>query len=121
MSPPVVATYKVHVVGKEQIKCEPVGGGGRFSARTTLSWESQDNGQYLLEFFVWDGIKETTQPDWPFVDPAPIAPNKAITPTPDGKPFQGVLKATESGEGVYAYSVSREGFQTLDPIIVVDN
>jgi len=120
MSPPIVATYKVHVVGREEIKCEPVGGGGRFSARTTLSWESQDGGQYLLEFFVWDGIKETTQPDWPFVDDPPIPPNKATTAP--GVPFQGVLKATPSGhEGVYAYSISRDGFQTLDPIIVVDN
>jgi hypothetical protein len=111
MNPPVVATYKIQVEGNEQINCSN-GGGGRFHEGTTLSW-SGHNDPFTLAFFVWDGTKTTT-PDWPFTTPSPTGDNKATTP------FQGVLKPTTQGEGVYGYSISKAGYKTLDPIIIVD-
>lgn len=114
MSPPVSAAYKIHIEGNEQINCTPVGGGGRFHRGTTLSWNGGSNDPFTLEFFVWDGSK-TTRPDWPFEHPSPSGDNKATTP------FQGVLKAITQSEGVYAYSISKSGYKTLDPIIIVDD
>ena len=65
-----------------------------------------------LVFFI-DGSNKQT-PKWPFEGPPPIPPSSITTP------FTRTLAEITDPQARFAYSISKKGAVTLDPIIIVD-
>jgi hypothetical protein len=110
---PRVPPFIINVDNAGRITVEPHGGHGRFRQTTVLQWSG--NGQFTLRFFTFDSGKMT--PAWPFVGDPQIGLNGARTP------FERALAPVAAGQvaPAYTYSISGDGYITLDPIIVVDN
>ena len=107
MSPP---EFKIHVAAKK-IFCSPNGGDGQFPHRTQLTWEGGHDDPFTLDFFI-DGSNKRTR-KWPFRE-NPTTPPSTVT-----TPFTGTL-ADVPAQTRFAYSISKQGNDTLDPIIIVD-
>jgi hypothetical protein len=116
MSPPTKPLpYKIDVDPiKKTISVSPNAGHGRHKHSTVLQWSGAAD-PFILEFFTYDSGKATAV--WPFVGNPDVGMNGARTP------FERALKPLAAGENppAYTYSVSKAGYQKLDPIIIVDD
>jgi hypothetical protein len=106
------AGFKIRIAGTK-IECGPNGGSGKFKHKTALTWEGQNHGDdpFTLQFFADGGNKKT--PKWPFDGPPPIPPSSITTP------FTRTLAEITVDQVSFAYSISKQGNDTLDPIIIV--